>query len=441
GTLNFLRLTPQSALSILVGKLLGVPILLYLAAVLTIPLHLWLGFSAQMPGFEILAFYAVLISSCAFFYSAALLFGLVTSWLGGFQGWLGSGAVLTFLWMINFKPIAHSPMDWLHLFSLVAKLPYLQSHINDLGGDYISPVETIQELKWFDLPIGATRISLVIFALLHYALWTGWIWQALNRQFHNPNATIISKRQSYWLVACFEAVVLGFVSLEEPQEYYDLSEILRNPAWLAIFNGVLFIGLIAVLAPQRQALQDWARYRRERATGKGFWHRALVQDLLEGEKSPELLAMAVNLAIAITPFLLWIVFVPSDVIDKAKALMSVAFFVSLVMIYSTLAQLMLMMKTNKRSLWAAGTIAALVVVPPLSLSILSVDTLEQPALWLFSTFPWAGIEHGATTTMGMALLLQCCVLILLNFQLTRKLQRAGESASKALLAGCPALPN
>ena len=445
GTLNFIRLSPQSTLSILGGKLLGVPILLYLAVILADPFHLWLGFSAQIPGLEICTFYAVLIGSCAFFYSAALLFGLVTPWLGGFQSWLGSGAVLLFLLMINFKAIDHSPMDWLNLFSPVVVLPYLINRTNTdyTGGDFPFSQGQIQGWEWFNLPIGATGISLAIFALLHYGLWTGWIWQALNRRFHNPNATILSKHQSYWLVACFEFVTLGF-AMGETRGYYGLSpsQMFTNPVLLAYFNGVLFIGLIAVLAPQRQALQDWARYRREKvATRKGFWHRALVQDLLVGEKSPELLAMAINLAIAITPFLIWIVFVPSDAIDKTKALLAVAFFVSLIMIYSTIAQLMLMMKTSKRSLWAAGTIAALLVVPPLSLSILSVNTLEKPALWLFSTFPWAGIEHAATTTIVMALLGEWGVLVLLNLQLTRKLRRAGESASKALLAGRPVLPN
>jgi hypothetical protein len=435
GTLNFIRLSPQSTLSILGGKLLGVPILLYLAAIIAVPFHLWLGFSAQIPLAEICTFYAVLIASCAFFYSAALLFGLVTPWLGGFQSWLGSGAVLLFLLMINFKSIDHSPMDWLNLFSPVVVLPYLINRTNTdyIGGDFSFSLGKIQGLEWFNLPIGVTGISLAIFALVHYALWTGWIWQALNRRFHNPNATILSKHQSYWLVACFEVVTLGF-AMGEPRGSYGFSLLFTNPVLLAYFNGVLFIGLIAVLAPQRQALQDWARYRRERATGKGFWNRALVQDLLVAEKSPELLAMAINLAIAITPFLIWIVFVPSDAVDQTKALLAVAFFVSLIMIYTTIAQLMLMMKTSKRSLWAAGTIAALLIVPPLSLSILNVSTFENPNLWLFSTFPWAGIEHAATTTIGMALLGEWAVLVLLNFQLTRKLRLAGESATKALLA-------
>ncbi|HEY9828973.1 MAG TPA: hypothetical protein V6D26_00235 [Stenomitos sp.] len=447
GTLNFIRLSPQSTLSVLGGKLLGVPILLYLAAIIAVPFHLWLGFSAQIPLAEICTFYGVLIASCAFFYSAALLFGLVTPWLGGFQSWLGSGAVLLFLLMIHFKAIDHTPMDWLNLFSPVVVLPYLVNRMGTeyTGGDFPFSLGKILNLEWFNLPIGATGISLAIFALLHYGLWTTWIWQALNRRFHNPNSTILSKHQSYWLVACFEVVTLGFV-MGEPQSNYWVSphsySFLTNPVLLAFFHGVLFIGLIAILAPQRQALQDWARYRHEKvATRQGVWNRTLVQDLLWGEKSPEIVAIALNLAIAITPFLVWIIFLPGDTVDKTKAFLAVAFFVSLVMIYASVAQLMLLMKTNKRSLWAVGTIAALLVVPPMSLSILGIEPVENSTLWLLSTFPWAGLEHAATTTGLMAVLGEWSVLVLLNVRLTRQLQRAGESQTKALLAGRPVLPN
>jgi ABC-type transport system involved in multi-copper enzyme maturation permease subunit len=40
GTLNFLRLSPRSSANILIGKLLGVPILSYLTILLLLPLHL-----------------------------------------------------------------------------------------------------------------------------------------------------------------------------------------------------------------------------------------------------------------------------------------------------------------------------------------------------------------------------------------------------------------
>jgi hypothetical protein len=102
---------------------------------------------------------------------------------------------------------------------------------------------------------------------------------------------------------------------------------------------------------------------------------------------------------------------------------------------------MLLMKTNKRSLWAVGTIAALLVVPPMSLSILGIEPMENATLWLVSTFPWAAIEHAATTTGLMVLLGEWTVLVLLNVRLTRQLQRAGESQTKALLAGRPVSTN
>lgn len=79
------------------GKLLGVPSLIYLTVLVAVPLHLWAGLSAKIAFSYILSYYAILIASCIFFYSAALLFGLVSRWFSGFQPWLGSGAVFLFL--------------------------------------------------------------------------------------------------------------------------------------------------------------------------------------------------------------------------------------------------------------------------------------------------------------------------------------------------------
>jgi hypothetical protein len=442
GTLNFIRLSPQSSQSILSGKMLGVPILLYLAVVFTIPLHLWLGLSVQIPLVEIISFWAVLVASCAFFYSGALLFGLVSSWLGGFQAWLGSGAVLFFLWIAHIKPIDHTPLDWLNLFCPSVVLPYLvdrtgSPQYREYTEEFPFSHGVIQQWEWFDFPLGATGVSLVIFVLLNYGLWTGWIWQALKRCFCNPNTTILSKRQSYWLVACFEVVILGF-TMGDAGYSFGWPEIFINPFLVAFFNLLLFLGLMAVLSPHRQVLQDWARYRHQRvSTRKGFWNRALVQDLILGEKSPALIAIAINLVIASTPFFVWILLLQTEYLYKIKGLFTVAFFISLMMIYASIFQLMLLMKSNKRSLWATGTVAALLVLTRLILGVLSIDTTINDTAWLFPTFRWVGIENGATITNFMALLGEWAVLVLLNLQLTRQLRRAGESASKALFTKAP----
>jgi hypothetical protein len=46
------------------------------------------------------------------------------------------------------------------------------------GGDF--PFSMGKILNWNGLtcPYGATGVSVAIFALLHYGLWTTWIWQA-----------------------------------------------------------------------------------------------------------------------------------------------------------------------------------------------------------------------------------------------------------------------
>ncbi|NES22611.1 MAG: hypothetical protein F6K41_27760 [Symploca sp. SIO3E6] len=108
--------------------------------------------------------------------------------------------------------------------------------------------------------------------------------------------------------------------------------------------------------------------------------------------------------------------------------------VSFILVCATVAQLMLMMKAQKRSVWAATTVGGLIVLPPIILGFLSMYPYDAPAMWLFSAFSWAGIEHAAGITVGFALMAQSLAIALFNFQLTRKLRKTGESATKALLS-------
>jgi bacteriorhodopsin len=68
------------------------------------------------------------------------------------------------------------------------------------------------------------------------------------------------------------------------------------------------------------------------------------------------------------------------------------------------------------------------------LGFLGISSWKYPTVWLFSTFPWAAIQHSGATTIFMAFLAELSVLALLNFQLTKQVRLAGESATKALLA-------
>ncbi len=361
GTLNFIRLSPQSTYKIFVGKLLGVPSLLYWGIILTIPLHLCAGLSAQIPVWIIFSFYGILAASCLFFYSAAMLFGLVSSGLNGFQSWLGSGLVLTLLGFTSQtlsssnQPINHQVTDWFNLFYPTVYIPYMafhsqyvveidKGHFSSIGELYFS-YKSLLEWQWFDLPIGQNIVILASLILGNYICWTGWIWLGLLRCFRNSEATIFNKRQSYLFVACFEIIILGFF-------YLGRSHLSDLP--FLVVNLLMFLGLIMMLSPQRQSLQDWARYQ-QKSIGQKWWKQSIVSDLLWGEKSPAILAIAINLIIAIIPTLFYIL-IGTESQDKTQAIICMGSLGIAILIYAVIAQIMLLMKTKNQVLWTTATL-------------------------------------------------------------------------------------
>lgn len=435
GTLNFIRLSPQSSRSVLIGKMLGVPVLLYLAALVALPFHVWAGLSASIPAGEIFSFYAVVMASCAFFYSAALLFGLGSAWLGGFQSWLGAGTILIFLMVFNHRQIEQSPFDWLNLFNPSFLLPYL---LDRTGSTYLNlPFShgPIQKLEWFYLPVGATGAGMGIFLLLNYGLWTYWIGQSLSRRFRSDQATLLSKKQSYLVTACFTLMTLGF-ALQPPRQWLS-SQFVSNLHALLMLMGLLFICLIAALSPQRQTLQDWARYFKDlKQKGEGKINHSGLQGLIWGEKSPSVVAITINLLITATPVVCWILLWSVGSEHKIEALSSVALTLSFIIICASIFQLMLLMKTPKRALWAAGVAGSAIFLPPFILSVLSVNPGSHGgSLWLLTAFSWGAVKYASETLVFQVLLVQWTCLGLLNWQLSKQLRKAGESASKALLAG------
>ncbi|HBE19242.1 MAG TPA: ABC transporter permease [Cyanobacteria bacterium UBA11149] len=436
GTLNFLRLTPSSSMNILGGKLLGVPILLYLGIALAIPLHLTAAFSADIPAIHIVGFYGVIVASCLFFYSAALLFGLVGNWLGTFQAWLGAGTVLMFLFImtnaINYSQSLNAPFDWLSLFHPAILLPYLIGghFLDNPAYNYDGGENGFLNLLWFYLPVGSKGLSISALAIANCGLWSYLMWEGLKRYFHNPHATLLSKRQSYLLTACFNFILLGFAMNPKVEEWKSYPKgVFENWQILMVFNLILFLGLIAALSPHRQAMQDWARYRHQKlSVRKG----GIVAELIWGKTSPAVLAVVMNSAIASLIILPWILLWPDNQY-KEPALWGLILNMSIIVLYASIVQLMLFMKTPKRAIWAAGTVMGLIILPPIVFAFLSLSS--DSSAWLVSGFPWATIENAATSSVLMAIVAESLGLVLLNVQLNRQLRRAGESATKALLYG------
>ncbi|MEG4810407.1 hypothetical protein QUA82_34440 [Microcoleus sp. F8-D3] len=424
GTLNFIRLSPQSAKTIFLGKILGVPILLYLAGILAVPLHLYAGLAAQIPLNEILCFYTAVAASCALFYSTAMLFGLTTSWLGGFQPWLASATAFV-VFGISWLPLTRAAADVLHFLSPLAILRYLLFLVDQT--DFDSLVENLDKLQWFYSPVGTNIASGLALSLLVCGTGTYWMWQGWQRRFPNPSATVLSKRQSYLLVICCQVIFLGFALQSDPPNSGNL-------ICLLILNLVMFLALIAALTSDRQSLYDWARYRKQIVpSSQKLWRRYPLLDLIWSDKSPAVVAIAIDFLISV------IILTPWALLEKPEinGFGGVICYLNLILIYAAITQLFLFTKTRNQESWAIGTVGSALLLPPLILSMLLLTPEKAPLLWLSSTFvgvlslPSFAAVSG--NTIFLSILSQWTVLLLLNLKLRSQLKLAGQSASKALL--------
>ncbi|MGL4375129.1 MAG: hypothetical protein ACRCT1_01725 [Microcoleaceae cyanobacterium] len=419
GTLNFIRLSPQSSAKILIGKLLGVPIVLYLAGLIALPLHLWLGLTLHLSLLQLLSYYLVLIAGCCLIYNLALILSFVGSWLGGFKPWLGSGIVATFF-MLAWTGSVSTPFDVINVVSPTFIFKHLILAVNHQLYGHWDGFNNLQKLSFFEFPIKnwglATPLSLLIDILV---IW--WTFQGLKRRFSNPGSTIFSKRQSYLIVGTMELLFLGF-------SRHNSSEV--DYVQLFLLNLLLFLALILALTPDRQSLYDWTRYRHQMVSHRqGLSFRSLMLDLIWNEKSPPLIALAINLVIAglvLTPWLLY-----------KNYFLSWIFTINLILIYACLSQLILLMKSSKRAIWATCVLGGLIVGPCIILGMLSLSPDKTPGLWLSLAFPifwgWEAVEKASQMVISLSMLFHWSVLGLLSFYLIRRLKIAGESASQALL--------
>ena len=386
GTLDFIRLSPQSAQSIFTGKMLGVPILLYLFIAATLPLHFVAGLSAGIPLTLVLAFYLVLAASCAFFYSVALLFGLIN--LGEQQNKSKpiSGSILVLLFLLLapayvasiYSSFTGNATSWLGLFYPGIVLSYLIESASLAARTSFDYHQFLDHLLFYGQPFWVKAWSGIGFILLNYGLWTYWIWQGLKRRFHNPINTLLSKKHSYWISGSFVAIAVGFtVQSREPAFLF------ANYIILQLLLVILFLGLIAALSPHRQTLQDWARYRHQ----AGGNNRSLIKDLIWGEKSPSTVAIALNLLLTTGYILPWLLLFPLEQYAQ-EIFFGLVASISVILIYAAIVQLMLFMKTRKRVTLALGMVGILTILPPTLFGIFGSKWLV-----LFSLLPMSASSN------------------------------------------------
>lgn len=427
GTLNFIRLTPQTAKNILIGKILGVPSLIYFLAGLALPLHFYAGLSAHIPLGFLLLFYITLITACGLFYSVSLLYSLVSASLVGFKTWLISGAVLMYLWIMNavimgYSIASNTPFDWFIVFYPGTILLYL-SQATELNPSVIGHLDpnNLNQLSWYNQTLWTNAFSGIALMLLNYGVCTYFVTRCLQRRFHNPITPPLSKIHSYALTACYTIVFLGFVMhFNNPNNYRPDFE--DNLTMFQVFSVGYFLALIAGLSPHREVLNDWARYRHQQ---KPELH-ALWKDLLLGDRSPSSLALVVNLFICLmitVPTIL----VFNDGMNSLQLIAGIVLGLTTILIYGVLAQWLLLAKNAKRSVIAIAVISGIIIFPILALGILRMEPTSDYLPWLLTFVPLAAIKDAVFPAILMTFVAQVLMVSVITGQMTRQLKKAGES--------------
>jgi hypothetical protein len=439
GTLNFIRLTPQSASTVLLGKILGVPILLYIAIALLLPLHLVAGLQSHIPLNLILVFDLAVVASCAFYYSLALLWSLIDVGVSGLKSWLASGAIgfcllfftkLLFDGNLNFDQF----LACTFMFHPGVILSYLvdASHLrfgttNFLTTNDLAQLSFYGQTFWTE---AGTGISLIC---LNFSLWTYWGWAILKRRFHNPESTILSKVHSYWLTGWFTLIALGFTL---QQDTLHFSEDLPNSTTNLISNNFIFLqiclslfglGLIFALSPQRQILYDWARYRHQTEKDTSLW-----KELVLGDNSPSTIAIAINLAIAITFITpsIWLLLNQ----NQQDIFWGLILSGTNILLYAVIAQFILTSKTRHRGIWSMVTVSSMIILPPVFLGLARMSFQTLPQVWLLSFIPIEATQYAPVGAIAFALLGQWLGITVIGLQMARKLKQAGASETKILMS-------
>ena len=430
GTLNFIRLSPQSAQTIFIGKILGVPSLIYLATAAFIPLHLFAGLHGDSRLSLLTAWYVTIGAMSLLLSSAAVAYVL----LGGNQAIVPLLAIVFLVreFLLPINAFLSSKIDARDWFRGIHGSSWLWTPIRDLSSS------NRLHLSWFGMPIFDRPLWFYAFLTVLCAIGSYWIWQVLERRYINPTATAIGKYQSYAINLGFQIWLAGFaVSVLGSSDSYHRESLLVALSALDLL-GLLF--LIPLLLPNKQALQEWSRYRRDRGSDRQlkFWQRGLVRDLIANDRSPALLAIAINIGMALCLWLpIALIFFPHSEGRRFAAGLCVA--TSLSLIYAVIAHLGLFLNFKHRS-WSILAIVVGAMLLPIGFAFVIGPTNGTPRgitaiFFLFSPFAPAGIFGLSGGTILATFMAQLAIFAGLTHQLQRKLKIVGQSQTQDLLVG------
>jgi hypothetical protein len=421
GTLNFLRLSPRSSQNILIGKLLGVPILGYFSFLLLLPLHLISGLLGGVSIGTALSLYWTTGVWAALLFTASMFAGFsggAQTRTLGISGASGIGAVA------------------LIVFAGVPGIGLLNLLFFGRWSAGLGTVERLPSIPWFGLLVNQNWLLAHIFIYGNIALLTYWLWRVLQRTFRKPTATVLSKRQGYAIVTYVLLLAIGFMVPGRLVPGGNNGTL--GFTQLAIVASIAVYGalpLIFMLSTPRQTILDWFRGRQEIAIAQraanispGKRRSEQIRDRLFGDKSPGVAAILICALIAHTLISLLL---PATGKSFGAAVLGLALSVTLVANYAVLVQLMLLLGTAKPYVWAVGSLAFAIVLPGFCMAIPGLNLLAgyfTPGLW-FLLYE-ASFQRGLDPSMVLAFVAWGVMMVLLAVQgliLRDRLRRLSRS--------------
>jgi hypothetical protein len=404
GTLNFIRLTPQKASTIFVGKLLGVPILVYLGTALALPMQFYAAHQAHISRLHVLSWDLSMLAMALMIYLGAIL---ATMW---FQT---QSILLAVLALLAAYPIIYSSLHW---------------------------YKGRARWEWYGMAMGNHITSYLTFTGLATA-GIYWLYKALERRYLQPKATVLNKKQSYLWSLMVHLFSMGFFVYHEDLKYSGIAGRLSFHAplgfgsssdsfansILAVFGLVWLLLLVPLLLPSRQSLVEWSRH--------GSAKTRSLHSLIWNDKSPAVLAVAVNVVIASIVWLIPVVLFTNRA-SLIQLLIGCSITLFLAAIYSSIAHWVLFWQVNNRPVWIAAIIGVLVLLPLLGPSIISFGmNISENPVFLFSPFLWNSIRNVPIFTSLLICGLLVAVLGWLTLRLQRVITKVGRSESYQAFTG------
>jgi hypothetical protein len=416
GTFDFVRSSPQSGRSIFLGKLIGVPSLVYLAVLSLVPLHFGLAV-LNGANLGLMLLWYLTVGSIGYL---CLVFTCLYVVYGG-------------KFAIVYALLTSQPINVV----LLAYNYYLNATVANRNWQIVEAPNT----QWFYLPVGNNIWLFYLFSCCSLLTLSNCLWLAIDRKYIDPLATPIGKKDSYAINFCTQVWLVGFAL---PLMQSRLTE--GNLYTLSVFQTISTISIVCtipLLLPNRINLQEWiCDWQQQHGKLWRFDWRdpKLIRELMWSDRSPAIVTVGINLAIsaiAWTIVAIIVVILSPQLALLGKFIVGAIVSSILTLIYTVVVHIQCL-RTHLKNSEVIPVIFLMSSLPLLCSFFLMVgwssSVIYQSiacTLLLFSPLFWLGIGQLPNPVIALAAIAQLGILMGTFKTFDRQLLKLGELTMSA----------